>query len=983
MSLRAKLISIFLILILPTVGLMVVFYTRISAAYEDQTERYQVATLKMTASDIKDIINEAREILFTTNRFGRELMAEYACPKILAPVTGGESTFHTMVLADLNGRVICSTGRIDESVLAQKDDLPGFVKRVVTGNTFIVSTLRADNPDEVNELLMGHPVDDEEGRIIAVLVGFLNEEGVKKIWKNIEITSDIQISIFDRNGYVMNYPVLGNDNNRNTLSRVFAEAYENENENPVEDRIIKISGLDQLRWTFRFARLDPASDYYVSVGFPESKQTLDVRQFISGNMIIVFLLTLALLFLTYGGLELSLVQPARAISRAAEKIAGGDLSARTGVKYSPDELGKLGQIFDRMAESLEENRVNLEKETNAHLISQERYFRLFEDAILGIFQLDDQSRLVEVNTALATMFGYESPEDMLGNINQPAGSLIRDAIDDQKIHDLISTRQPVQMETRFLRKDGSNFFGNLHMWGVWGPSGNLEAMEGFIEDVTNSKHAKEQLVKLSQAVEQNPIGIFITDGKGRLEYANSGMVKVTGYDVDELIGKPVSFLLRDETNREIIDQIRKIIVSGSSYRGEIHNLKKNNEPFWERFVVSPITVPGNEYAYTLGLIEDVTERHRDRERITQQIEELSALRTIDLAISSNLDLQATLNIIANLAVKHLKADSVCIELYDNQNHMLLTTTHLGLENELPEKIPFPAAADLSEWELVEEFSVHITEKLADQRASRKLPFPENENFEACFGLPLVAKAEVKGLFRVYFKQPFTPEQHWLDFFYNLATQTAVALDNFALFNNLKQSNIDLLEAYEATIEGWSKALNCRDQETEQHSARTTEWTLQLARELGFSEEELVHVRRGALLHDIGKVSVPDRILNKPGPLTEDEWVEMRKHPKAAYDVLYPIKFLHKALDIPYYHHERWNGTGYPQGLKGKEIPLAARIFSVIDVFDALSSDRPYRAAWPEDKVIQYLRDQSGVQFDPDVVNTFLALLQKQGKTRKK
>jgi len=826
---------------------------------------------------------------------------------------------------------------------------------------------------------MGHPVDDEEGRIIAVLIGFLNDKGVKGVWNSIEITSDIQISIFDRNGYVMNYPVFGNESNRHTLSQVFAEAFLDNNEIPLEDREIKVSGLDQLKWTFRFARLDPASNYYVSVGFPESKQTLDVRQFMIGNMLIVFLLTLALLFLTYGGPELSLGRPVKAISKAAEKIAGGDLSVRTGLTYTSDELGRLSQIFDHMAESLEENQASLQEETNARLNSQERFFRLFEDAILGIFQLDDQSRLVEANLAMAKMFGFETAEDMLANVNQPAGNLFVDQADHLKIRKLIASRLPITMETRLLKKDGTEFFGNMHMWGVWDSSGTLRAMEGFIEDVTNSKRAQEQLVKLSQAVEQNPIGIFITDGKGRVEYANSGMAVVSGYSPDELIGKPVSFLLRDDENRDFIKQIRETIIRGSSFRGEIHNYKKNNEPFWERFVISPITVPGTEFPYTLGLLEDVTEQHQNKERITQQVEELSALRTIDLAISSNLDLQATLNIIANLAIKHLKADSVCIQLYDNQHHLLLKTVHLGFAEECQEKIPIPAVADLSEWDLVEEFSVHIPEDLNAHRLSRKIPFPVDEELEACFGLPLVAKAEVKGLFRVFFRQAFIPEQHWMDFFYNLATQTAVAIDNFELFNNLKQTNLDLLEAYEATIEGWSKALNYRDAETEEHSVRTTNWTLDLARELGFSEEELIHVRRGALLHDIGKVSVPDRILNKPGPLTDEEWTEMRKHPRTAYDVLSPIKFLDKSLDIPYYHHERWDGTGYPHGLKGKEIPLAARIFSVIDVYDALSSDRPYRSAWPKDKVVQYLRDQSGIQFDPVVLDAFLSLLEKQRK----
>ena len=125
------------------------------------------------------------------------------------------------------------------------------------------------------------------------------------------------------------------------------------------------------------------------------------------------------------------------------------------------------------------------------------------------------------------------------------------------------------------------------------------------------------------------------------------------------------------------------------------------------------------------------------------------------------------------------------------------------------------------------------------------------------------------------------------------------------------------------------------------------------------------------MHDIGKMGVPDNILLKPGPLTEEEWEIMRKHPQFAYELLTPIDYLHQALDIPYSHHEKWDGTGYPRGLKGEEIPLAARIFAVVDVWDALTSERPYRPAWSREKAIEYIKTQSGVHFDPQVVEVFL------------
>jgi putative nucleotidyltransferase with HDIG domain len=195
--------------------------------------------------------------------------------------------------------------------------------------------------------------------------------------------------------------------------------------------------------------------------------------------------------------------------------------------------------------------------------------------------------------------------------------------------------------------------------------------------------------------------------------------------------------------------------------------------------------------------------------------------------------------------------------------------------------------------------------------------------------------------------------------------------NTALYKDLQISNRELQESYETTLEGWSRALDLRDKETEGHTKRVTELTLRIAKAMGFAQEQLVQVRRGALLHDIGKMGVPDTILHKQGPLDEAEWQVMKRHPDLACELLSPINYLQPALDIPHYHHERWDGTGYPNKLKGEDIPLAARIFAVVDVFDALTSDRPYREPWPREKALDHIRSQAGKHFDPMVVEVFL------------
>jgi HD-GYP domain-containing protein (c-di-GMP phosphodiesterase class II) len=253
----------------------------------------------------------------------------------------------------------------------------------------------------------------------------------------------------------------------------------------------------------------------------------------------------------------------------------------------------------------------------------------------------------------------------------------------------------------------------------------------------------------------------------------------------------------------------------------------------------------------------------------------------------------------------------------------------------------------------------------------RLELLKGENFITYYGVPLVAKGHVKGVLEIFHRSSLEPDEEWFEFLDSLALQAAIAIDNNSLFYELERSNFELMLAYDKTIEGWSRALDYRDKETEGHSQRVTEITVEIARQMGMTEAELVHVRRGALLHDIGKMGIPDSILLKPGPLTEEEWKIMRLHPVYSSELLHPIAYLRPALDIPYCHHEKWDGSGYPRGLKGEQIPLSARIFAVVDVWDALRSDRPYRDAWTEEKTKEYIRSVSGIQFDPKVAEAFI------------
>ena len=184
----------------------------------------------------------------------------------------------------------------------------------------------------------------------------------------------------------------------------------------------------------------------------------------------------------------------------------------------------------------------------------------------------------------------------------------------------------------------------------------------------------------------------------------------------------------------------------------------------------------------------------------------------------------------------------------------------------------------------------------------------------------------------------------------------------------------VMELYDATLEVWSSALDLRDKEAKGHTQRVTEMTVELAKLMGVRNQELENIRRGALLHDFGNITIPENILYKEGELTVEEWVTIHLHPYTAFEMLEHIVYLRPALEIPYRHHERWDGSGYPRGLKGEQIPLAARIFSVVDVYDSLTSDRPYRSAWSKESAKEYIQDNTGKLFDPKVVELFLGMI---------
>ncbi|MBW6487662.1 HD domain-containing phosphohydrolase [Sulfurimonas sp.] len=362
------------------------------------------------------------------------------------------------------------------------------------------------------------------------------------------------------------------------------------------------------------------------------------------------------------------------------------------------------------------------------------------------------------------------------------------------------------------------------------------------------------------------------------------------------------------------------------------------------------------------------------ENIVSQLQNIQALQKIDRAILGSQDLDLTLHVVLEQAKSELKVDAAAILLLSPYSQILEFAAGIGFRSKSIEHSRLRLGEGIGGHTELEEAIVSVTNLAENSTEFAHTSLLANEGFVTYFRAPIIFKGEVRGVLEVFHRLPFTPDQDWLNFLEILAGQAAIAVDSATNLTKLQNANRELFNAYDSTLEGWSRALDLRDNETEGHSQRVTEMTIKLAKMAGVNEAELVHVRRGALLHDIGKMGIPDNILLKPDKLSEEEWIIMRKHPFFAFKLLSPIAYLRPALDIPYCHHEKWDGSGYPRGLKGEQIPLAARLFAVVDIWDALRSDRPYRKSWTAEKVIGYIKSLSGTHLEPSSVELFMKMI---------
>jgi PAS domain S-box-containing protein len=498
-------------------------------------------------------------------------------------------------------------------------------------------------------------------------------------------------------------------------------------------------------------------------------------------------------------------------------------------------------------------------------------------------------------------------------------------------------------------------------------------------DITERKRAADVLHESEErfkgAFQYSAIGMALVSIGGKWLKANPELCSIIGYSEAELLTKTFQDITHPDDLSTDLNFLKQLLDGEiQSYTMEKRYFHKDGHIVWSLLAVALARDNTGMPLYFISQIRDITDRKQAELEMRQRLSELELLYQSGLVFSQFISPHVIAEKIIDLLDQKMDWHHTTIRIYHPESVTVeLLAFHIPA---LKGSAEYKAAEQrframrfdegLSGWVVKHGKAVRSNDLRNDPRY-----FETYSGLQSGLYIPMKIMDRVIGVISIESEEPQAFSESDERLVSTLATQAAIAIDNARLLENLQSSNIELAKAYDATIEGWSRALDLRDKETEGHSRRVTEMTVNLARTFGLSEAELMQVRWGSLLHDIGKMGVPDGILFKTGPLTEEEWTAMKKHPTFAYEMLSPVEHLRLALDIPYCHHEKWDGTGYPRGLHSTQIPLTARIFAVVDVWDALRSDRPYRPAWSEDKVRDHILALSGTHFDPQVVERFL------------
>ncbi len=372
--------------------------------------------------------------------------------------------------------------------------------------------------------------------------------------------------------------------------------------------------------------------------------------------------------------------------------------------------------------------------------------------------------------------------------------------------------------------------------------------------------------------------------------------------------------------------------------------------------------------------EDLT-RGNQNQSSEAWVKKLSSVQRIQQIVLENLSLPTTLDLLVDQVVVELAVDAVDILYFHPGLKSLRSIAQHGFRQNVFQDTSLEIGEGLAGRAAKSKSIIHVPDLMnSEEQINRSLEF-STEKFVTYFGVPLLVKGRMVGVLEIFNRSEMDPDDDWIDLLKLVAGLAGTAIDLQNLTNDLERSRQEIAAAFDGVIRGWAAALELRGIESEGHAERTTELARRLAVKMGLTGSELEDILRGVLLHDIGKMGIPDDVLLKGSVLNEAERKLIGRHPGDAYELLKSVGALKTALDIPLYHHERWDGKGYPYQIKGEEIPFPARMFAIVDVWDAMLSNRPYRAAYSREEALQHIKQQSGKHFDPAVVKAFLSLLE--------
>jgi PAS domain S-box-containing protein/putative nucleotidyltransferase with HDIG domain len=625
-----------------------------------------------------------------------------------------------------------------------------------------------------------------------------------------------------------------------------------------------------------------------------------------------------------------------------------------GIRYDFRHEQILSFVSNQIAQMIDRK-----KREQALLSSQKRNQLLIEASTDAIFMESFDGSIIDCNEIALRMYGFSREEMLKMNV--------KDLVDLEAFHSFEDFVQyeldngGIIRDITNKRKDGSTFPVEVSICQTKTDSSPI--LVAFIRDITEQKKAAQVIIenegKFRTLSETTTAGIFIYRGDHYL-YVNPMWCQITGFSADELLKmKPLDFM-NPAANLDAFVHIEQ------GNEGEIGRTRvehtfndKNGEPCTIDLTVSQIIF--EEQPAVIGTAINITNR-KQREHELEIIAEMSE------ALRSNISREQVLSTAMAKLIAILKLDGAFFSLIDKPRQIIEIKKANGV------------------WENHKMIDLKKDQGLSGHIISTNLPYLNNQpkkdpyilspekvsSLSSIAGVPLSTKNGTIGAIVIGSKKQFNEND--LRLLKAIGDLTAGAIHRADLFEQTIQQTEELRHAYDSTLEGWALALELRDKETQGHSVRITKMTIQLAKRVGIPEGQLENIRRGALLHDIGKLAIPDTILLKNGALKPEEWTIMQKHPAFARDMLSQIKFFQDAIDIPYCHHEWWDGSGYPRGLEGENIPLPARIFCIVDVWDALTTNRPYREAWSKDDALAHIINQAGTHFDPNIVNEFIQMI---------